>query len=221
MAAVGRLIAAPARSAILDALSDGNAWPVGALARAANVSPSTASEHLDELRAGGLVTAERSGRYRLYRLATTEVADALEQLGTLAPPLRPRGLRESSRNEALRLGRTCYDHLAGRLGVAVTEGLVARGYLRGASEAFAPTRKGERAFASIGVDVGLLRRGRRPLTRTCLDWSERRPHLGGALGAALLDRLESCSGLEHAKGSRAVQLRASGRSLLSELGVAV
>jgi DNA-binding transcriptional ArsR family regulator len=221
MAAVGRLIAAPARAAMLEALSDGNTWAVGALARVAQVSQSTASEHLDGLRSGGLVAVERAGRQRLYRLATTEVADALEQLGTLAPPLPPRGLRESSRNEALRLGRTCYDHLAGRLGVEVTESLVAAELVRGAAEAFAPTRKGVRAFAAAGIDVEAQRRGRRPLTRTCLDWSERRPHLGGALGAALLGALEECDGLAHVAGSRAVRLRPSGRALLARLGVRV
>ena len=110
---------------MLDALFDGDAWSVRALARAARVSESTASEHLDMLRKGGLVVASRDGRQRRYRLASEEVAHALECLGALAPPLPPRGLTESSRNEALRLGRTCYDHLAGRLGVAVTEELSA------------------------------------------------------------------------------------------------
>jgi DNA-binding transcriptional ArsR family regulator len=218
VAAVGRLLAAPARAAMLDALFDGGEWAVGDLARAARVSPSTASEHLELLRRGGLVTASRDGRYRRYRLAGPEVAEALEQLGTLAPELRARGLSESSRNEALQRGRTCYDHLAGHLGVAVTEALVARGYVRPASEGFAPTPAGAEAFGRIGIDFESLRRARRPVTRSCLDWSEHRPHLAGGLGAALLARLEAERGLERVNAGRAVRLRPTGRALLAELG---
>ena len=221
LGAVGRLLAAPSRAAMLDALFGGDAWSVRALARAARVSESTASERLDILRKGGLVVASRDGRQRRYRLASEEVAHALECLGALAPPLPPRGLTESSRNEALRLGRTCYDHLAGRLGVAVTEELVRRGRLHGAADRFAPTREGTRAFAAIEIDVEELRHARRPLSRSCLDWSERRPHLAGGLGAALLGRLDTAGGVERVNGSRAVRLRSRGRVLLAELGVEV
>jgi DNA-binding transcriptional ArsR family regulator len=219
--AVRRLLAAPSRAAMLDALFDGDAWSVRELAHAARVSQSMASEHLDMLRKGGLVVASRDGRHRRYRLASEEVADALECLGALAPPLPARGLTEFSRNEALRLGRTCYDHLAGRLGVAVTEELVRRGHLHGAADSFAPTRVGARAFAAIEIDVEQLRRARRPLARSCLDWSERRPHLAGGLGAALLGRIDTAGGLERVNGSRAVRLRPGGRVLLAELGVDV
>jgi DNA-binding transcriptional ArsR family regulator len=220
-AAVGRLLAAPARAAMLDALFDGEAWSVRELARVSRVSPSTASEHLDLLRRGGLVVAARDGRHRRYRLAGPRVAEALECLGALAPPLPARGLSDSSRNEALRLGRTCYDHLAGRLGVAVTDALVDRAYLLGTADDFAPTPAGVRAFAAVEIDVAQLRYARRPLSRSCLDWSERRPHLAGALGAALLARLESVRGLERVNGGRAVQLRPRGRTLLADLGIEV
>jgi len=219
VAAVGRLLAAPARAAMLDALFDGEAWSVHELAHCARVAPSTASEHLELLRKGGLVVASRDGRHRRYRLAGSDVAHALECLGALAPPLPVRGLADSSRNDALRLGRTCYDHLAGRLGVAVTDALVQRGHLRGAADNFAPTPAGVEAFAAVEIDVEGLRRARRSLSRSCLDWSERRPHLAGALGAALLARLESVRGLERLNGSRAVRLRASGRQLLGELDI--
>src|SRR6266542_999438 len=143
VAAVGRLLAAPARAAMLDALFDGDGWSVGELAHAARVAPSTASEHLELLRVGGLVVAARDGRYRRYRLAGPEVAHALECLGALAPRLSARGLTDAS----------CYDHLAGQLGVAVTDGLVERGYLLGADESLAPTDAGIRAFARIRIDV--------------------------------------------------------------------
>jgi len=219
VASVGRLLAAPARAAMLDALFDGDAWSVGELAHASHVSQSTASEHLELLRVGGLVVAARDGRYRRYRLAGPEVAHALECLGALAPRLSARGLTDASRNDALHLARTCYDHLAGQLGVAVTDGLVERGYLLGADESLAPTDAGIRAFARIRIDVEALRGLRRPVTRSCLDWSERKPHLAGALGAALLARLESVDGLERLPGGRAVRLRPRGRTLLARLDV--
>ncbi len=197
LAAVGRLLAAPARAAMLDALFDGQPWSGRELAAVARISPSTASEHLQLLRRGGLVVASRDGRYRRYRLASAEVADALEWLGTLAPPLRARRLSDSSRNEALHLARTCYDHLAGRLGVAITDSLAER------------------------IDTEALRRSRRPLSRACLDWSERKPHLAGALGAALLARLESVHGLERLSPSRAIRVRPPGRTLLEQLDIVI
>jgi DNA-binding transcriptional ArsR family regulator len=219
LAAIGRLLATPARAAMIDALFDGQAWSVRKLAAAARVSPSTACEHLQRLRQAGLVVAARKGRYQLYRLKNDEVADALELLGTLAPPLPPRGLADSARNEALHAARTCYDHLAGRLGVAITDALVGRGYLSAADRGFMPTRAGDRAFAAVGIDTESLHRDRRPVARACLDWSERRPHLAGALGAALLARLESAHGIERLPRSRVVRLRPPGRALLSEMGV--
>ena len=221
LAAVGRLLAAPARAAMLDALFDGQSWSGRELAAVARISPSTASEHLQLLRRGGLVVASPDGRYRRYRLASAEVADALEWLGTLAPPLRARRLSDSSRNEALHLARTCYDHLAGRLGVAITDSLAERGYLLGAERSFAPTPKGVRAFAGVGIDTEALRRSRRPLSRACPDWSERKPHLAGALGAALLARLESVHGLERLSPSRAIRVRPPGRTLLEQLDVVI
>jgi DNA-binding transcriptional ArsR family regulator len=219
VAAVGHMLAAPARAAMLDVLFDGGEWPVSGLAQAARIAPSTASEHLELLRRGGLVTVAKDRRYRRYRLAGPQVAEALEALGALAPPLAARGLTESSRNEALHRGRTCYDHLAGRLGVGLTEALVARRLLRAASDGLAPTPAGTDAFARIAIDIESLRRARRPVTRSCLDWSERQPHLAGGLGAALLARLEAERGIERIKGSRAVLLRAPGRALLAAVGV--
>jgi DNA-binding transcriptional ArsR family regulator len=219
VAAVGHLLAAPARAAMLDALFDGGEWPVSDLARAARIAPSTAGEHLELLRRGGLVAVAQDGRYRRYRLASPQVAEALEVVGALAPPLATRGLTESARNEALQRGRTCYDHLAGRLGVALTEALVARGWLCPAADGFAPTPAGTEAFATVGIDIQSLRQARRPVTRSCLDWSERRPHLAGGLGAALLARLEAERGLERINGSRAVLLLPAGRVLLATVGV--
>lgn len=219
LAALGRLLAAPARAAMVDALFDGRAWSVGELADAARVSPSTASEHLQALAAGGLVAGLREGRHRRYRLASDEIAGALESLSTLAPLRPPNGLRAITRSEAMRAARTCYDHLAGRLGVAVADGLVQAEVLRPAAQSFAPTAPGEGALAAVGIDLGALSRTRRPTALACLDWSEQRPHLAGALGAALLRRLEATGGLERLAPGRAVRLLPPGRALLGSLGV--
>jgi len=221
MAAVGHLLASPTRAAILDALFDGRAWPVHELAAVAKVAPSTASEHLQLLRNGGLVVASREGRSHFYRLRGPDVAAALELLGTLAPASRVTGLSTSVRNDLLHEARTCYDHLAGRLGVAITDALVGGALVLGPDHDFRTTEEGERRFAAIGIDVTALRRARRPLTRACLDWSERRPHLAGALSAALLERLHAVDGLERLPPPRAVRLLPAGRSLLGELGIAV
>lgn len=219
IAALGRLLAAPARAAMVDALFDGRAWSVGELAEAARVSPSTASEHLHALAGGGLVEGVREGRHRRYRFASDEIAGALESLSTLAP-LRPSsGLRAITRSEAMRAGRTCYDHLAGRLGVAVADGLVQAEVLRPAAQNFAPTAPGEEALAAAGIDIGAFSRTRRPTALACLDWSEQRPHLAGALGAALLRRLEAIGGIERLAPGRAVRLLPPGRALLGSLGV--
>ena len=206
---------------MLDALFDGRAWPVHELAAVAKVAPSTASEHLQLLRDGGLVVAAHEGRNHLYRLRGPDVAAALELLGTLAPASRDSGLTAAVRNGALHEARTCYDHLAGRLGVAITDALVDRALVLGPDHDLRPTEEGERRFAAIGVDVAALHRARRPLTRACLDWSERRPHLAGALGAALLARLRDVDGVERLPAPRAVRLLPAGRSLLGELGIAV
>jgi DNA-binding transcriptional ArsR family regulator len=221
MADLGRLLAVRSRAAMLDALFDGRSWSVGELAAHAHIGSSTASEHLERLRFGGLVAATRDGRQRRYRLASPEVADALEALGVLARPLSARNLGEFSRNQALRAGRTCYDHLAGRLGVSITDGLVAANVLLPPDSGLLPTTAGWHAFARVGIDVDALASGRRPLSRACQDWSEKRPHLAGALGAALLRWLEDERGLERlSQQSRAVRLRPVALTLLAELGVA-
>jgi DNA-binding transcriptional ArsR family regulator len=221
LAALGRLLAAPARAAMVDALFDGRAWTVAELAEAAGVSPSTASEHLQALAQGGLVSGTREGRNRRYRIASDAIAVALESLSTLAP-LRPaNGLRAVTRTEAMWAARTCYDHLAGRLGVAVADGLVQAGVLQPAEQSFAPTAGGAQALGVVGIDLDELSRMRRPATLACLDWSEQRPHLGGALGAALLRRLESTGGIERLTPGRAVRLQPSGRALLGSLGITI
>jgi DNA-binding transcriptional ArsR family regulator len=212
IASIASVIGHPARACMLTALLGGRARPASELARIARVSPSTASAHLARLTAAGLVVVERTGRHRYHRLAGERVAQVIEDLATLAPARPVRSLREGNRTAAERAARSCYDHLAGALGVALADALCDAGALDRESLALVDPAP----FAALGVDVAALRGGRRPLTRSCLDWSERRPHLAGALGAGLLDALLACSWVARRPGGRAVAVTPRGRAGLRE-----
>jgi DNA-binding transcriptional ArsR family regulator len=216
IASVAALIADPSRAAMLAALMGGEARSAGDLAATARVAPSTASEHLSRLEAGGLVRSRRAGRRREVQLASAEVARALEALGEIAPARRATTLREWRHGEALRAARSCYDHLAGVAGVALADALVARGVLRPGENGFAITPAGEERLAAFGVDVATALRARRATARGCLDWSERRPHLGGALGAALLGELLRRRWLVRARQPRVLSVTAAGRDGLAD-----
>lgn len=218
-AAVGRLIANRARCAMLDALFDGGERTAGALARVAGIAPSTATGHLRMLADGGLIILEHRGRRQFVRLASSEVAHALEALSTIAPTALTDNLRTSSRALALRRARTCYDHLAGALGVALTDALCAAGILT--LDQLALTAAGEEQLTRFGIDVPALRARRRPLTRPCLDWSEQRPHLAGALGAALCQQLINEGWITRMPEPRIVRLTPVGqRGLARSFGLA-
>jgi DNA-binding transcriptional ArsR family regulator len=220
VAPVALLVADATRSTILWALSDGRALPACELALRAGVTAATISYHVDKLIDGGLVSAERQGRHR-YRLANPAVVGVLESLAALAPPAPARTYREGKIAKALRFGRTCYDHLAGRMGVEITEALVRRNALVVRDREYELTLEGERFLTGLGVDVEGARQARRIFARTCLDWSERRHHLAGALGSALLGRLFKLQWIERTE-TRAVRLSDRGRSgLCEELGIEV
>jgi DNA-binding transcriptional ArsR family regulator len=217
LARLAALIADETRAACLLALLDGRAWTAGELARHAGVAPSTLSEHLDKLVAGGLLAQERQGRHRYVRLADARAAHLVEDLAAQvppAPPRRPRSLRESSAGSAMARGRTCYDHLAGRLGIAVTEALTSRRFLR-QDTGFALTDAGLTWFGAAGI--ALDRRGRRPLARACLDWTERRPHLAGVAGAALCRHALAEGWCVRIGSERAVKVTATGEQRWAEL----
>lgn len=211
---IAALIADPARSAMLWALSDGRALPAGELARIAAVTPATTSEHLAKLVAGGLIIGERHGRHRYYRLANPDVVGAMEALAVASRPTPARTAGEAYAGKLLRFARTCYDHLAGFVGVAVTEALVESGALRLEGRAYVVTADGEARFAELGIDVPALRSERRAFARACLDWSERRYHLAGALGARLCERLIALKWLERQPGTRALRVSSAGRRAL-------
>ncbi|MFJ4817209.1 ArsR/SmtB family transcription factor [Streptomyces sp. NPDC088801] len=211
------LFADETRAACLLALLDGRAWTAGELARHAGVAASTLSEHLGRLVAGGLLAEERQGRHRYVRLADARIAQLVEELAAQVPPgpaVRPQSLRESNAGSAMARGRTCYDHLAGRLGIAVTDALTARGLLR-QETGFALTDAGMEWFVSAGI--ALDRRSRRPLARACLDWTERRPHLAGVAGAALCRHALDTGWCVRIGSQRAVKVTAAGERALSDL----
>jgi DNA-binding transcriptional ArsR family regulator len=186
---IAGLLGHPARSAMIDALMDGRALSAGELARLAGVRASTASEHLGRLADGGLVTVTPQGRHRYYRISTADVAAALEAFARICPPTPVRSLRTSAQAEVLRYARTCYDHLAGMLGVAVMDAMRERRWLAPVDGGYRLTRAGELALVAMGVDVVAAAGCRRSFARPCMDWTERRPHLAGALGAALTTTL--------------------------------
>jgi len=220
IAAVAELIGDPSRAAMLNALFDSRALPAGELAYRARISPQTASTHLAKLVAGGLLTLTREGRHRYYKLASAEVAHALEVLATLAPPAPVRSLRESIVTEQLRLARTCYDHLAGKLGVALTQALVDGQILTVCDQNFCVTRDGAQVLTNFGLDLAAVQRRRRAFARQCLDWSERRYHLAGGLGTAIMERLLELEWIQQLPTGRAIRVTDGGRDgLRQEFGL--
>lgn len=185
LSSVAALIGEPARAAMLCALLDEGERPAGELALLGAVAANAASAHLAKLVAGGLIVGRTQGRQRLFRLSGPNVARALEALLAIAPPPTIVALSQSRVVGELRAARSCYDHLAGQLGVSVTEALVARDVLVPEAQTYRLTPRGVDFFASLDVDLEPLRAARRHFARQCLDWSERRPHLAGSLGCAL------------------------------------
>jgi hypothetical protein len=181
------------------------------------VAPSTASSHLEKLAAAGLVAVARQGRHRYFRLAGPEVAAALESLMAIAPRGGPSAAARRPRDLALRRARVCYDHLAGEVAVELWARLRERRWVRAAGDEIALTPAGEEGFRRLGIDLESLRARRRPLCRPCLDWSERRFHLAGALGAALLERLLARRLARREVGSRALVLSPRGAAFLDRL----
>ncbi|MFJ3585475.1 ArsR/SmtB family transcription factor [Streptomyces sp. NPDC090127] len=220
LAALATLFADETRASFVLALLDGRAWTAGELARHARVAPSTASEHLGKLVAGGVLAEERQGRHRYVRLADPGIAHLVEDLAARSEPASkapPRTLRAASAGEAMARGRTCYDHLAGRLGITITEAMTARGLLR-QDTGFALTDQGVTWFGDRGID--LTATGRRPVARGCLDRTERRPHLAGVAGASLCRYALDSGWCVRIGSERAVKVTADGeRALREALGI--
>jgi DNA-binding transcriptional ArsR family regulator len=187
IAGLGALIGDPARANILGALMSGLALTAGELAGEAGITPQTASTHLAKLLDAGLLAMTVQGRHRYYRLAGPEVAGALESLMELASRTGRLRARPGPRDPAMRVARVCYDHLAGEMGVRLFDALLGRGLLVAGADGLALSPDGRAWLDGEGIDVAELERRHRPVCRVCLDWSERRSHLAGSVGAALLD----------------------------------
>ena len=225
-AEVAALAGDPARAGMLHALMDGRALTASELARVAGVTPQTASGHLARLATAGLLSVERQGRHRYHRIASPAVAQMMESIMQVTSGLDRSGppLSVGPKDAALRTARTCYDHLAGRLGVALADALVEGGYVELASDGGIVTDAGIDFFDRLGMELDCIetrsrRRSARILCRPCLDWSERRPHIAGAIGAAICAHSFGKDWIRHANGTRAVTITPKGeRSFREEFG---
>lgn len=212
IAEIAGLVGEPARATILSALLDGRALTATELAHAARVTPQTASTHLAKLAEAGLVAPIRDGRYRYFRLASPRVAQMLDGIMAVALENRPRYRPLSRRARELSAARICYDHLAGRLSVDLTDSLTKREYIVVVGdEAAEITAAGTRFLTDFGIDLSALSSQRRHFCRLCIDWTERRPHIAGAVGAALTKRCFDLGWTERMKSSGAVIVTASGK----------
>jgi DNA-binding transcriptional ArsR family regulator len=214
IARIAGLIGEPARAEMLTALLGGRALTATELATAAGVTKQTTSAHLSKLLEARLLSVQAQGRHRYFRLADDEVAHALEALAGVAFLSRPTRLVTGPREPALRKARVCYDHLAGELGVMVYSGLLASGSLASGSAGLCLSEAGLARFHALGVDVESAARQRRVFCRPCLDWGERRDHMAGALGAALLQRIYELRWAARVKDSRVVEFTAVGEQNL-------
>ena len=210
IAQVGALIGDPARANMLSALMGGKALTASELATAAGITQQTASAHLSRLEAGGLLVQRKQGRHRYFALADDEVGLLLEGLMGFAANRGFLRTRPGPRDPELRKARVCYNHLAGDFGVRMLDRLVADGNMTLDGDEIALTASGESRMAALGIDLAPLQAQRRPLCRTCLDWSERRSHLAGALGEALLTRFIEIGWAKREMGSRVIRFTPPG-----------
>jgi DNA-binding transcriptional ArsR family regulator len=221
-AEIAALAGDPARACMLHALMGGRALTAGELANAAGITPQTASGHLARMTIAGLITFTKHGRHRYHRLASPSVALMIEGIMQVAcdVQLPAKRLVIGPRDEGLRAARICYDHLAGELGVALADALIAAGYADLSNEAGVVTRSGIAFLGRLGIDAGVAvaagRRPQRALCRACLDWSERRPHLGGAAGAAICRHSVENAWVRRRNGTRAVSITPKGQRIFRE-----
>lgn len=216
---VAKLMADSSRAAMLEALLDLDGLPASELAKRANISLQTASGHLTKLVEGNLLHVEKHGRHRYFRIAHADVAQAIEMLTVIAPSPKVNSLKDFSRAEKIQVARTCYDHLAGKLGVLLTETFIEKGYLHEEENNFLVTKDGEQFFHDFNIDLDALRKKRRHFARKCLDWSERRYHLAGSLGNAVLLQLLDLGWIERLPGRAVSVTEVGSEGLYETLGI--
>ncbi|WDM22542.1 ArsR/SmtB family transcription factor [Paenibacillus polymyxa] len=217
VAMIASLVSEPSRAAILTALLDGRFHTASELAHMAGVKPQTASFHLAKMTEAQVVTMEKQGRHRYFGIQDPEVAQVMESLLSIAPPVPIKSFTHASENEALRLARTCYDHVAGQLGVQLMSFFIQKGILSEDQDGLHITEPGEAFFTDFQIDLTKTRQKRRSFSHKCLDWSERRHHLAGALGNALLDRLFELHWIERLPTTRAIRITADGKRGFKEV----
>ena len=224
IAEVGALVGEPARAAILGALMDGRALTATELAGVAGITPQTASSHLARLSGARLLAVEKQGRHRYHRLATPEVARMLEgimQIASISSTPQRRKLVVGPRDARMRKARSCYDHFAGRLGVAITDGLIAKGVIEFGDDSGLVTEQGLDFLTQIGIEMpqggSVPLRSSRPLCRPCLDWSERRPHVAGKLGAEICALYLKKGYVRRIEDSRALDVTPRGKKALRDM----
>ncbi|KXJ39174.1 ArsR/SmtB family transcription factor [Bacillus spizizenii] len=211
IAKISSLLSDPSRSSILLTLMDGRIHPAGELAYLANIKPQTASFHLKKLLEEKLISVEKHGRHRYYRLSNSDTANMIEQLLRMAPKAKVTSLKDSKEKSDLHFARTCYDHLAGYVGVQMTHSLVEQGILKKVDLNFEVTSEGSLFFSKLGINEEHQRHKRRAFARCCLDWSERQHHIAGALGNALLVRMLEEEWIVRMPKTRAVRMTQSGK----------
>ncbi|WP_299939523.1 helix-turn-helix transcriptional regulator [uncultured Nitratireductor sp.] len=217
LAQIASLVGDPARANMLAALMGGTALTASELAVEAGVTLPTASAHLSRLTEGGLLRMARQGRHRYYALSDHQVAGMLESIMGVAAALGPRKVLPGPRDTAMREARICYDHLAGEAGVAMFDAFAGRGFLTINGDDVSLTEKGAGFFCDFGLDIEAMRRKRRPMCRSCLDWSVRRSHLAGSLGAGMLDRFIALNWVRRKKESRIIRFTPPGRTGFDKL----
>lgn len=208
---IASLIGDPARANMLTALLSGKALTATELSQEAGVTLQTASSHLKQLTEGGLLDVRKQGRHRYFALAHDDVADVLERLMGLAAGSGHSRTRTGPRDEELRKARVCYNHLAGSLGIQMYDGFVSRGFLKPSEADLNLTETGAAFVSDFGIDLEALRKRKSPLCKECLDWSERRSHLAGSLGRALLTRFEQLGWAHRVDGTRIIRFTSQGK----------
>jgi DNA-binding transcriptional ArsR family regulator len=214
IAKVASLLGEPVRAKILWSLLDGRAYTATELALLADASPQSTSMHLSKLVHADFLKVERQGRHRYFRFANDEVAFAIEAMANLVKSDKKSTTAEARDYPAIKYCRSCYDHLAGKVGVAVTEGLISNGVIRYTDNQYVLQEKSGSFLSDVGIDLETLKVRKRLLVRPCLDWSERRLHVAGALGAALLSHMVSNDWVRRVKNSRALVITAKGQKNL-------
>ncbi|ALC81707.1 MULTISPECIES: ArsR/SmtB family transcription factor [Bacillus] len=216
---VAALIADKSRASILESLMNGKSFTASELATQTKITIQTASSHLAKLVEGNLLAVEKHGRYRYYRLASVEVAEMIEMLSSFAPTPKVQSLKESRTKDSIHYARTCYDHLAGTLGVNWTQYLLDNSFIIEKERDYVLTQTGTAFFQSLGINIDQLQKKKRAFARKCLDWSERRYHLAGALGAAATDHFIENKWVERNHENRSLLLTEKGKENFKKLNV--